>query len=158
VVQCPVLAFRFSFFFYEPLASNDPTCRPRGIFQPLSDSTKMSTRRLDITYQTGPRQFTSTTASSLTSSCLSCGMPQGSSFNLGPKACITYAEDVDSVSSAHRLVHHSFADDIPAHEHTVPSQASTIVPSLQRCIADVAGWRGSRRPQLNSCGSAHQRR
>ena len=78
---------------------------------------------------------------------VSCGMPQGSS--LGPKTFIAYTEEINSVFADHRLDHHCFADDTQAYVATVPSQAHTIAPRVQHCIADVAAWCGARRLQLN---------
>jgi len=62
---------------------------------------------------------------------------------------IAYTEEINSVFADHRLDHHCFADDTQAYVATVPSQAHTIAPRLQHCIADVAAWCGARRLQLN---------
>jgi len=77
---------------------------------------------------------------------VSCGMPQRSS--LGPKTFIAYTKE--QLFADHRLtIIVSRTTRIGVRLATVPSQAHTIAPPLQHCIADVAAWCGASRLQLN---------
>jgi len=66
---------------------------------------------------------------------------------------ITYTEDIDDIFARHARHHHYYADDTQTYVAAVPSQAQSVSPWLQHCIAYVASWCGSRRLQLNATKS-----
>ena len=78
---------------------------------------------------------------------LTCGVPQGSV--LGLRNSLQTLKTLIMFSTAMDFITTAFADETQMYITTPRSDAHTIAPRLQKCIADVSDWCGSRRLQLN---------
>ena len=68
-------------------------------------------------------------------SLLTCGVPHGSV--LGPVLFIVYTQPLADVNNHHSVSHRMFADNTELCKSDSPSEAFTLVHTIESCISDV---------------------
>ena len=81
------------------------------------------------------------------SHCLEYGVPQGSV--LGPPEYTFYTSPISDIISSHKVDHMIYADDTQLYLSFTPSERSSAIQRLERCVSAVMDWATTNKLKIN---------